>query len=280
MDWLEKISKIKSWRRGDDYAPHKPLLLLLALGALRQNKELRWSEVNDKLSQLLRKYGGKSGLNPRPLYPFIRLQNDELWVVEGFIGISGDAKKSDLDRVNPIGYLEESFADALSKNDKLFDEIVGALISQFPETLIDDILVDVQLSQVSRQFVRSKRDPKFRHEVLDAYDRACAICGNDIRVGDVTVGVEAAHIKPHAADGPCEISNGIALCLIHHKLFDRGAIGFNENMELLISERVNGIASKSLVWAYDGQSANLPHKLSQKPDLKYLAWHQKNILQL
>jgi len=280
MDWLNKISEIKAWKRGEDYAPHKPLLLLLALGALKKNQELDWKDVNEKLFQLLRKYGGKAGLNPRPLYPFIRLQNDNLWVVEGFTNISGDAKKSDLDRENPKAYLEETFAEALGKDDKLFDEIVGELISKFPETLVEDILVDVGLDQVSRQYVRSKRDPAFRKEVLNAYDRACAICGNDMRIGDVTVGVEAAHIKPHSQNGPCEISNGMALCLIHHKLFDRGAIGFNEKMELLVSDRVNGVASKNLVWVYNGKVANSPHLEAQKPDIKYLAWHKDNILQM
>lgn len=40
--------------------------------------------------------------------------------------------------------------------------------------------------------------------------------------------------------GPCEIPNGLALCAIHHKAFDKGSIGLDENMRMLVSDSVNG----------------------------------------
>nr|WP_244156054.1 HNH endonuclease [Photobacterium angustum] len=42
----------------------------------------------------------------------------------------------------------------------------------------------------------------------------------------VSIGIEAAYIKWKQYSGYCKVSNGIALCSIHHKAFDRGVIAF------------------------------------------------------
>lgn len=42
------------------------------------------------------------------------------------------------------------------------------------------------------------------------------------RHDNASVGLEAAHIKWKQFGGPCEIPNGLALCAIHHKAFDKG----------------------------------------------------------
>jgi putative restriction endonuclease len=46
-----------------------------------------------------------------------------------------------------------------------------------------------------------------------------------------------------AARRPCEIPNGLALCAIHHKAFDKGSIGLDEDMRIQVSPAVNGGAS-------------------------------------
>jgi predicted restriction endonuclease len=55
------------------------------------------------------------------------------------------------------------------------------------------------------------------------------------------VGVEAAHIKWHQAGGPDTSPNGIALCALHHKLFDRGMITFSEDHRVLVSENATHV---------------------------------------
>ena len=97
------------------------------------------------------------------------------------------------------------------------------------------------------------RDPAFRREVLREYERRCAVCEFDVRLGDELIGVEAAHIKWHAAGGPDEVSNGLALCWLHHKAFDRGALGIaaaGEGFRVLVSSEVNGL-SQPLNWFLD-----------------------------
>ena len=60
--------------------------------------------------------------------------------------------------------------------------------------------------------------------MLTAYEWRCAVCGLDVRLGSVSIILEAAHIKWHQAGGPDEESNGLALGVLHHKAFDLGAL--------------------------------------------------------
>jgi len=64
-----------------------------------------------------------------------------------------------------------------------------------------------------------------RELVLTAYEYQCAFCGYDGRIGAVPVGLEAAHVRWWAFDGPDDIDNGLCLCSLHHKLFDKGVLG-------------------------------------------------------
>jgi putative restriction endonuclease len=70
---------------------------------------------------------------------------------------------------------------------------------------------------------RSLRDPTFRACVLTADECRCAVCGFDVRLASVSVGIEVAHIKWHQAGGPYVEASRFALCALRHKLFDPGA---------------------------------------------------------
>jgi putative restriction endonuclease len=72
-----------------------------------------------------------------------------------------------------------------------------------------------------------KLDPQFRLRVLTAYEYRCAVCGFDVRLGSVSIALDAAHIRWHQAGGPELERNGLALCVLHHKTFDLGALTVN-----------------------------------------------------
>ena len=74
------------------------------------------------------------------------------------------------------------------------------------------------------------RTSNFRNNVLRAYEYKCAVCGFDVKLGDTPIALDACHIRWQMADGPDELGNGLALCVMHHKLFDRGA--FTLSMQL------------------------------------------------
>jgi hypothetical protein len=69
MDWLGRIAKVRQWTRNGTRAPHKPLLLLHALGRFQQDadSELRYSAVEEDLQRLLTEYGPPN--RTTPAYP-------------------------------------------------------------------------------------------------------------------------------------------------------------------------------------------------------------------
>ncbi len=74
------------------------------------------------------------------------------------------------------------------------------------------------------------RNPRFRRDVLRAYSHRCAICGIQLDL------VDAAHIIPHShPDGYDTISNGLALCALHHRSFDAGLLYVLEDYSIQVN---------------------------------------------
>jgi len=61
------------------------------------------------------------------------------------------------------------------------------------------------------------------------------MCGYDGRLGREPVGLEAAHVQWWTFSGPDEVRNSMALCQLHHKLFDRGALGLRSDRTIRVS---------------------------------------------
>jgi putative restriction endonuclease len=81
MDWLERTAKLRQWSGNGTRAPHKPLLLLYALGRFQDDTqgELRYTAVESDLQQLLAEYGPAN--RTTPAYPFHHLVSDGVWEV-------------------------------------------------------------------------------------------------------------------------------------------------------------------------------------------------------
>jgi putative restriction endonuclease len=176
----------------------------------------------------------------------LRLQNDGIWELQGIDGakpgrLNADVKKSDLLKANPTGGFSKPIYEALHSDPALLWSIANEILeSNFPNSIHEDILAAVGLGDEVLQHFRRRCDPMFRTRVLTAYEYRCSICNYDVRLGIAPLGLEAAHIKWHQAGGPCVESNGLALCSIHHKMFDRGAFTLSDKLEILVSENVNG----------------------------------------
>ncbi|GAA2288760.1 hypothetical protein GCM10010145_68670 [Streptomyces ruber] len=84
---------------------------------------------------------------------------------------------------------------------------------------------------------RRRRRPGFAEEVLHAYAYACAFCGFDGALGRNPVGLEAAHVRWHSQDGPDDVNNGLALCSLHHTLFDLGVLGLLPDGRIQVSRQ-------------------------------------------
>ena len=78
---VEAIQSIRVWKKGDQRAPNKPLLLLYALGRVQRGEPrlVPFVEVEGPVNELLRGYGRDSNAE----YPFWHLTSDSLWQIPG-----------------------------------------------------------------------------------------------------------------------------------------------------------------------------------------------------
>lgn len=87
---LRAFDSIRVWQQGGHRAPHKPLLILLALGRLVRGEPpiVEFTVIEDKLKSLLAEFGPSSAPTSRH-YPFWHLatdrssRNDPLWELHG-----------------------------------------------------------------------------------------------------------------------------------------------------------------------------------------------------
>lgn len=277
---LNQVKNLTVWKRGGERAPHKPLLLLLALGKLLQNKSrmIPYKEIDKNLDILLREFGPVR-MNYRTEYPFWRLQNDNLWEVSGAQEIelnkSGDPQKADLINYRVAGGFPKHLFDTFQSDKKLLFKVVQELLdSNFPSSIHEDILQSVGIDIESQRFEEKKRQPEFRENILRAYEYRCAVCGFDVRLGHFPIALEAAHIKWFQAGGPDTEVNGIALCALHHKLFDRGAFTISDKMKILVSAHAYGtVGFQEWLMNFHGKQITPPQRKSYYPDRKFVDWH-------
>lgn len=288
---IQKFETLRQWRRAGERAPHKPLLVLYAIRKLRRDEVrlIPYSEVDENLQKLLREFGPRRA-NYRTQYPFWRLQNDSVWEVTNAHKIvpnsGGDVRKRDLLDYNVAGGFHEAIVEQLHNDSKLASEIIQSLLeAHFPSSIHEDILQAVEIEsppQIStphrRGSKRRKRDPNFRMNILKAYEYKCAVCGFDVKLRHQPVALEASHIKWHQANGPDTQVNGLALCSLHHKLFDRGAFTLSEQREIRVSDDVCGsVGLEEWLMNFDRKKIHLPRRQSYYPDLKFTTWHVREV---
>ncbi len=283
MSFRKRVDQLNVWSQGGKRAPHKPLLLLLILGrrARGLSDEVSFAEIEKELKTLLVRFGPSRKAH-RPQYPFWRLQNDDIWEVTGDFPLESWASTTDvpvteLRQQNARGRLTQAALDELNASPGLSMEVAQRILkSHFPHSLREDIATAVGLD--FNADARSDYDPNFREKVLMAYEYSCAICEFDVRLRNVTIGLEAAHIKWREAQGPDVEKNGLALCPIHHKLFDFGALSFTDSGIIILSKQLNGSGEfRDRVLKHHGTPMRPPQDPAHVPSKEYVSWHRKQV---
>jgi len=220
-----------------------------------------------------------------PEYPFWRLQNDDVWTVSHDDELTRRSSNTDPLKSELIGYdVEGGFSEdvwaELAGNPSLREDITRILLDgHFPASLHEDILDAVGLESAHRRSTQKKaRDPQFRVNVLRAYDFQCAICGFDLKLDARPLGLEAAHIRWRQANGPDDISNGISLCALHHKMLDKGAIHISADLRLFVAEAVHGSAPHiHRLREKHGAEIHTPQRIEYTPAKEYVTWHVNEV---
>ncbi|MGK5548193.1 phosphorothioated DNA-binding restriction endonuclease [Streptomyces sp. URMC 127] len=282
MDWLERTANLRQWSRSGVRAPHKPLLFLYALGRFQQDAagELRYSAVEEDLKRLLAEYGPSN--RTTPAYPFHHLAADGVWEVRTDRGAgSPGTGVRELRATGAAGRLAAELRVALRREPSLLGRLARALLDlNFPPSLHSELCEAVGLElepaeSGQRAGALRQRDRRMRELVLTAYEYQCAFCGYDGRIGTVPVGLEAAHVRWWAFGGPDDVDNGLCLCSLHHRLFDKGVLGIGDGHRILVSQHFVGRspAAREHVVALAGRPLIGPQPGARPVADDHRSWH-------
>jgi len=294
QDVLKAFERIRVFQRGEQRAVHKPLLILLALARTAHDapRMVGFDEIETPLKDLLSEFGPSSAPSSRH-YPFWHLATDGIWQLDGPADFlqrppAATPNLGELRRLHIAGGFAAEVDAALRRDPALRAQLAHQLLdAHFPDTLHGDILSAIGLdlsaptlhepATSTRTVVR--RDPRFRERVLRAYEHRCCVCGFDLRIGNITAGLEAAHIKWFQAKGPDIEANGLALCALHHKVFDLGAFTIlPDTYSLVFSQHaVAGEASRSMLLGFHGAGMIMPQSKDYYPRAEFLKWHEKEV---
>jgi putative restriction endonuclease len=287
-DVLARLASLRQHQQAGRRSPHKPLLVLLALGQLRStgSSELPWSEAESRLADLIAEFGPRSrtGRTQAAAYPFTRLRADGVWLLD---------KDVPMDLVTPLaqeqvtGRFDDSVESVLRARPELVMSAARTLVtSNFPDTVAPDVLNAVGLDPGAvldttelwpAAADERRRDPRWRSAILQAWDRQCAFCGYDGQLSGATVGIDAAHVRWFAFDGPDAQDNGLALCVLHHKLFDLGALGLGSDLRVLVSATFSARTTAGRA-VYDLHGRTLRPRLgTDLPAAAHVAWHAREV---
>ena len=247
-----------------------------------------FSEIEEPLRKLLAEFGPSSAAKSRN-YPFWHLRTDGVWRLDGPASVldrpaGATPTLTELRREHIAGGLEPEIVSALRDRPELIPLLARRIVeAHFPESIQQDVLDAAGLPAATAGPAQSgetlglgaaRRDPAFRERVLRAYEYRCCICRYDLRLGGQVVGLEAAHIKWFQAGGPDLEPNGLALCSLHHKLFDLG--GFKvvpDTYAVIVSQSLVGsLEARDKMLAFHGAGIVLPQSTKYFPRAEFLEW--------
>lgn len=128
----------------------------------------------------------------------------------------------------------------------------------------DATVVELRRAYAERVIRERLHQPVFRAQVLTAYENRCALCR--LRHREL---LDAAHIRSDATGGEPVVTNGIAMCKIHHAAFDgllmavRPDYGIEVRRDILDEE--DGPTLRHAVQGLHGERIEVPRQRAARP---------------
>lgn len=155
-----------------------------------------------------------------------------------------------------IGYLDMSkrrynaLPDAIIQEDGTIDFQCNDVIAPYP----------TEREWTEKTTLKPYRDPKFRKNILKAYNNKCAVCS----ISDVSL-LRAAHIISAVKSGNDSNNNGICLCVLHEIAFDRGIMKITPSGDIIVDTTEDiKIELKKIRY---------PNNPEDHPSTENLRWH-------
>lgn len=147
----------------------------------------------------------------------------------------------------PLTHVERELADARSQAE--------STTGFNPTDLVDG------RKKVMQEIVRRQGQPKFRQQLLEAYDGQCAVTGCNVEAV-----LEAAHIAPYFGTDSNAVQNGLLLRADIHTLFDLGLLKITSAGNVQLHEKLFG----TVYAAYQNQPIRRPAKEVNAPSAEAL----------
>lgn len=290
---LDRIRNLNMARVSGKRAPHKPLLILVALGAWQRGiRDVPFPLIEATLLPLLKAWAPPTKSRPQPELPYWYMRSDGLWQVHQADQL--ECKSSGFPTLAALRQSSAAFtADVqewLDRDDSALLSMAWLILEQhfLPSTyeaLLDQCGLDIPLP-FSLQPSSVINDPAnagqryrtagFRREVLQAYDYRCAVSGLQIWLGGTEIACEAAHVMAHAFGGPDSVDNGLALEPTLHLLFDRGIWSLSDDRRILVSQDFTGSdAGLERIRSLSGQRIRDPKPGQPLLNPEYIRWHRE-----
>jgi len=129
---------------------------------------------------------------------------------------------------------------------------------------------EIRRRYATRIFQQRLHQRQFRERVVRAYQHHCAVCR--LRRDEL---LDAAHIVPDADPrGVPSVTNGLALCTLHHAAFDRNVIGITPDYVVHVRrdvlEQEDGPMLIHGLQGFHGRPLRLPAREAWRPDRELL----------
>ncbi|WP_392564397.1 HNH endonuclease [Orbus wheelerorum] len=155
----QQISDIKIWKKEDQSAPHKPLLLLYVLSQYKKGHDRLFnygSEIKDQLSELLIKFGPQRA-DYYPNMPFWRLQKEAFWQltnIEDCINSANsnkDPSSNQLINCQAYGGFDEQTYQYLKADSNVIAQLVWQILCQyFPKNIQSELINKLDFSPITK----------------------------------------------------------------------------------------------------------------------------------
>lgn len=158
---------------------------------------------------------------------------------------------------------------------KSFDPIEKAVYLE-PDDTFKLFADPIKLAKDHRAYVdrivKTRQHQRFfRAEVMGAYKTKCSVC----ELNQYSL-IDAAHIVPDADEaGIADVTNGLALCKLHHTAYDRDILGISPDYKIQIRSDILSRVDESISLTVNfidlnGKQIELPSTAQLRPNPEFL----------
>ncbi len=294
-------------------APYKPILLMAIMDLIAQQViDANLIRLNADLMDAFDLYwvrvvGGNRESNP--VMPFNHMRSEGFWHLVDGDGVEPDLQSVDRNEIFRriksqilFARLDEDLFQLLHVSESR-DALRRVLVETYFAPEVRPIIVEVsrittssfeysrdllnrsrgrftlqEAPSVEEVYVAEVRSTAFRRVVVEAYHHTCAVCRIRIVTPEGRTSVAAAHIVPWSYSHNDDPRNGMALCGLHHWIFDQGLVTVTPEYTIKVSPILAlNEQHAGPVLALDGKAIYTPADRILWPARIALRWHMHTI---